>query len=153
MEIVNEFELRLAPDDALELLLDLERVTSCLPGAELGELHDDGECALTMSVRLGPMRFLYDGSIRVTETDRTQRRAVLVGRARERRNQGDAKATITMEVAQDGEYSAVRAVADVQLTGRAAQNGRGIVQDVSRRLIAQFAQTLDQRYGGQADAP
>ncbi|MEA2331907.1 MAG: uncharacterized protein QOH58_2045 [Thermoleophilaceae bacterium] len=147
MQIANEFELRLPPDEALELLLDLERVTPCLPGGELGAVREDGGRDVTMTVRLGPMRFVYEGWVQITETDRDARRAVLTGNAAERKGQGDASANIEMQVSGEGERSKVSAVADVQLTGRAAQNGRGIVQDVSARLIAQLAQSLDERYG------
>ncbi|MEA2402903.1 MAG: uncharacterized protein QOK00_3306 [Thermoleophilaceae bacterium] len=159
MEISNEFELRLPPDEALDLLLDLERVTPCLPGAQLGDSREDGGRELIMTVKLGPMKFAYEGWVSITETDRAERRAVLTGNAAEKRGQGDATAKIEMHVTGEGERSTVAAVADVQLTGKAAQNGRGIVEDVSARLIAQMAQTLDERYGREpgsapaADAP
>jgi carbon monoxide dehydrogenase subunit G len=143
MEITNDFKLGLAPDDAYTLLLDLERVAPCMPGATLGEELEDGTRKLTVTVRLGPMKFVYGGTVRISERDDAQRRAVLVGAARESRGQGTANATITMTVSSAGETaSRVDSVAQIDLTGRAAQTGRGIVEDVSRRMVAQMAECL-----------
>ncbi len=94
MQITNDFSLGLAPDQAYALLLDLEQVTPCMPGAELGEAREDGSHAVKVTVKLGPMRFVYEGTVQIAEQDAAARRAVLVGQARETRGQGSAKATI-----------------------------------------------------------
>lgn len=147
MEIVSDFSLPLAPDDAYGLLLDLDRVAPCLPGATLGPATPDGARELTLTMRLGPMRFAYAGTISISERDSARRRAVLVGAAREQRGQGTAKATISMEVAPNGNGSStIESVARIELTGRAAQTGRGIVEDVSRQMIDQMAQCLSVRH-------
>jgi uncharacterized protein len=143
MEIANEFELALPPADAYALLLDLERVAPCMPGATLGDEEPDGSRRLTVTVRLGPMKFVYAGTVRIAERDDEARRAVLVGAARENRGQGTANATITMTVSAAGDgASRVESVAAIDLTGRAAQTGRGIVEDVSRRMVGQMAECL-----------
>jgi carbon monoxide dehydrogenase subunit G len=143
MEIPTHFELPLPPDEAYLLLLDLERVAPCMPGATLGDEGPDGSRNLTVTVRLGPMKFLYDGTVSIAERDDQARRAVLVGAARETRGQGTAKATITMTVSPAGDgASRVESNAVIDLTGRAAQTGRGIVEDVSRRMVGQMAECL-----------
>lgn len=143
MEINSEFELPLAPDAAYELLLDLERVAPCMPGAVLGAERDDGARELSVAVRLGPMKFNYGGTVRVAESDGSARRATLVGEAQEKRGQGSAKATITTTVtpASDG-TAKVESLAVFELTGRAAQTGRGIVEDVARRMVNDMATCL-----------
>jgi len=146
MQITNEFSIGLPPDRAYALLLDLEQVTPCMPGAELGEAREDGSHTVKVTVKLGPMRFVYDGSVAITEKDDAARRAVMVGQARESRGQGSAKATIAMTVAADGAASNVSAVADVELTGRAAQMGRGVVEDVAKKMMADMARCLELRF-------
>lgn len=157
MEITSEFSLPLGPDEAYRLLLDLERVAPCLPGATLGSATEDGSRGLTLTVRLGPMRFAYDGTISVGSQDAVARRAVLVGGARERRGQGTANATISMQVSRNGDVgSTIASVANIELTGRAAQTGRGIVEDVSRQMIDELAKCLAARYseeGAQSGFP
>ncbi len=147
MQITNEFALELPPDKAYRLLLDLEQVTPCLPGAELGDEKEDGARAVKVTVKLGPMRFVYDGTVRIAEADDVAQRAVLVGEAREARGQGSAQATIAMTVSAADGGSRVEAVADVELTGRAAQMGRGVVEDVAKRMIADMATCLESRFG------
>jgi carbon monoxide dehydrogenase subunit G len=146
MKITNDFPLSLPPDEAYELLLDLDRVTPCMPGAVLGDATDDGGRAVKVTVKLGPLRFVYDGSVRIAEQDDAERRAVLVGAAREMKGQGNAEATITMTVAPEGDLSRVTTVAEVNLSGRAAQSGRGIVEDVSKRMIGRMTAELETRY-------
>jgi carbon monoxide dehydrogenase subunit G len=133
MEITNDFELALPPEEAYALLLDLERVVPCMPGAELGEPRGDGSRDVTVNVRVGPIKLSYQGSVTITERDDTLRRAVLRGEARELRGQGTASADIAT-------------VADVQLTGRAAQTARGMVKDVAARMIDDMAGCLDSRF-------
>jgi carbon monoxide dehydrogenase subunit G len=142
MDIASDFELNLPPDEAYALLLDLERVAPCMPGATLGDEREDGSRQLTVTVRLGPMKFVYGGTVRIAERDDAARRAVLVGAARETRGQGNASATITMTVSSADGGSRVDSQAAIELTGRAAQTGRGIVEDVSRRMVGQMAECL-----------
>jgi len=151
MEIASDFELNLPPDDAYALLLDLERVTPCMPGATLGPEQDDGSRELNVTVRLGPMKFNYGGTVQIAERDEAARRAVLLGSAQETRGQGSASARITMTVSpQDGGRARVDSVATIDLTGRAAQTGRGIVEDVARRMVGQMAECLAAKTEAQA---
>jgi carbon monoxide dehydrogenase subunit G len=143
MEITSDFELAIPPEEAYELLLDLERVAPCMPGATLGAQREDGARELEVTVRLGPMKMSYSGTVQIVERDEAARRAVLLGSAREKRGQGSASARITMTVSPAGENrSRVDSTAVVDLTGRAAQTGRGLVEDVARRMVGQMAECL-----------
>ncbi|HMJ95716.1 MAG TPA: SRPBCC family protein [Thermoleophilaceae bacterium] len=139
MRFSEQFELPLAPDAAYELLLDLERVVPCVPGATLGADESDGGRALSMEVKLGPMRFTYDGSVRIAEQDAGARRAVLAGSAREVRGQGSAEGRVTMQVTGQNGRSMVTAELDATLAGRAAQMGQGVVQSVAKELVRQMS--------------
>ena len=150
MEINSEFELPLAPDAAYELLLDLERVAPCMPGAVLGAERDDGARELSVAVRLGPMKFNYSGTVRIADQDESARRATLVGQAQEKRGQGSAKATITTTVSEAGAgTSKVDSLAVFELTGRAAQTGRGIVEDVARRMVGEMSKCLAAKFSAE----
>jgi carbon monoxide dehydrogenase subunit G len=151
VRIENGFTVALPPDRAFELLLDLERVAPCLPGAELRERREDGSYAVAVKVRLGPMRFTYDGSVSIAEQDATTRRAVLAGEAREIRGQGNASATIEMTVEPSGAGSSVRTAADLELTGRAAQMGHGMIATVAEQLLGEMARCIEDRFEAEAE--
>ncbi|MEA2402186.1 MAG: uncharacterized protein QOK00_2589 [Thermoleophilaceae bacterium] len=147
MQIANEFQLSLPPDDAYRLLLDLDRVAPCMPGAELGAELDDGAREVKVKVKLGPMRFSYDGTVKIAEQDAAARSAVLVGSARDARTQATAEARIAMTVTPQGSGSAVGAVSDIQLTGRAAQMGHGVVESVVAQLLGEMSANLERSIG------
>jgi carbon monoxide dehydrogenase subunit G len=145
MRIENDFEVPAAPAETYALLVDLERVATCIPGGEVGARADDGSHPATIAVKLGPMRMTYAGKVRIDERDAAARRAVLAADVREQRGQGTAKATMTMAVGASGSGSRVETATDVRLTGRAAQMGRGVVDDVAARLVAEMAACIAAR--------
>jgi uncharacterized protein len=147
VRIENDFEVPAAPPETYGLLVDLERVAACIPGGEVGARGEDGSHPATITVKVGPMQMNYRGKVRISEQDDTARRAVLVADVREQRGQGSAKATMTMAVAGGGTGSTVETVTDVRLTGRAAQMGRGMVDDVAKRLVADMAGCIAGRLG------
>ena len=98
MRIETGFDISRHPADTYALLLDLERVMPCFPGAELLARRPDGARDLRVTVRLGPMRLSYQGDVRIAERDDAARRAVLAGNARETRGGGSANARIAMRV-------------------------------------------------------
>jgi len=148
VQIDQEFGLSLPPDDAYQLLLEIDKIAPCMPGAALHDELPGGERGVTVTVKLGAMRFVYDGTIKIADRDDGSRKAVLEASAREKRGGGTAQATVTMSVSEDaGTAAIVKSVAQVQLTGRAAQNGRGIVEAVARRMVSEMARCLDERYG------
>jgi uncharacterized protein len=146
MRIEQDFNVPAAPPDTYELLVDLERVAPCIPGGEVGPRGDDGSHPASIAVRLGPMRMNYRGRVRVEDRDDAARRAVLAADLREQRGQGTAKATMTMAVAASDSGARVESVTDVSLTGRAGQMGRGVVDDVAARLVAEMAACIAARF-------
>ncbi|MEA2330129.1 MAG: uncharacterized protein QOH58_267 [Thermoleophilaceae bacterium] len=143
MQIATDFPISLPPDEAYRLLLDLDRVAPCMPGAELGPELGDGARAVKVKVKLGPMRFTYDGTVRIAEQDAAARRAVLIGSARDAKMQATAAAHIAMTVTSQGSGSAVATVSDVELTGRAAQMGQGVITSVVTQLLGQMSANLE----------
>lgn len=142
MKFENDFEVPADPTETFELLVDLERVGSCIPGGEVGPASSDGSHPAKIAVKLGPMRMNYTGKVRIDERNDEARRAVLATEVREQRGQGSAKATMSMTVAPGGAGSLVTTVTDVNLAGRAAQMGRGVVDDVAARLVADMAECI-----------
>ncbi|HZA90589.1 MAG TPA: SRPBCC family protein [Solirubrobacterales bacterium] len=146
MRIEQDFEVPAAPPEVYELLVNLERVGPCIPGGEVGRREDDGWHPTSIAVRLGPMRMNYRGQVRIESRDDAARRAVLAADLREQRGQGTATAKMTMAVAASGTGALVESVTDVRLTGRAGQMGRGVVDDVAVRLVAEMAACIAARF-------
>jgi uncharacterized protein len=152
MEIASSFVLPSPPDDAYRALLDIERVASCVPGGELGPPESDGTYPAKMTVKLGPMRLVYTGSLRVAEHEQGIRRAVLHAKARAAGGQGTVEATMTMLVTPNGTGSHVAVQTELALTGRAAKLGRGIVDDVASRVVADMAACMERELADAAPA-
>ena len=150
MEIASSFVLPSPPDEACRALLDIERVGPCVPGGELGPRESDGTYPAKLTVKLGPMRLVYTGLLRVAEHEERIRRAVLRATAHAAGGQGTVDATMTMLVTPNGTGSHVAVQTELALTGRAAKLGRGIVDDVARRVVADMAACMEREL---ADAP
>src|SRR3954447_23225315 len=144
----NEFTVDAPVEQAWETLLDLERITPCLPGAALEEESGD-EYKGTMTIRLGPVTQKYNGTVSFEETDEESRRAVLKADGKDARGQGTASATITSTLSEEDDGTKVRVETDMHLTGRAAQFGRGVQQEVATKLINQFAECLEKEIMGE----
>ena len=149
MKLENEFTVDTPVEEVWNVLMDLERVTPCLPGAALTEQTGD-EYKGTMSVKLGPISQEYEGTVKIDEADEEARRAVIKAEGKEARGQGTASATITSTLHEEngGDSTRVRVETDMQLTGRAAQFGRGVQQDVASKLLGQFADCLESEIMG-----
>src|ERR687883_1114547 len=130
MKLENEFTVDVPVEDVWSVLLDLERVTPCLPGAALTEESGD-EYKGEMKVRLGPVSQEYEGTVKIEEADESEHRAVLKADGKDARGQGTASASITSTLHEEngGDNTRVRVETDMQVTGRAAQFGRGVQQD------------------------
>jgi carbon monoxide dehydrogenase subunit G len=141
MKLENEFTVPAPVERAWEVLLDMERVAPCLPGAAI-ESSDGDEHVGTMAIKIGPITARYRGTVKIEEADEAARRTVMRAQARDQRGQGTAAATITstMETVPDG--TRVRVVTDMRITGPAAQFGRGVMQDVSAKMMGRFADCL-----------
>ena len=148
MKMENEFTVEAPVEQAWETLLDLERITPCLPGAALQEESGD-EYKGTMTVRLGPVTQKYNGTVSFEETDEESRRAVLKADGKDARGQGTASATITSTLSEEDGGTKVHVETDMHLTGKAAQFGRGVQQEVATKLINQFAECLEKEIMGE----
>lgn len=154
LKINNEFTVSVPIDTAWETMLDLQKIAPCLPGAAIQEEKADGEYAGTMKVKIGPITANYKGNVKFEETDETNHRAVLEATGRDARGQGTASATITSTLQEEGGgKTKVTVETDMKLTGKAAQFGRGIAQDVAAKMLGQFADCLERELVGEQAAP
>lgn len=142
MELENAFTVPGAPDDVFAVLLDLERVATCMPGATLTG-RDGDEYRGTLKLKVGPIGAAYEGSVTVAAVDRGERAATLRAAGKELNGQGGAQATVHARVDGNGEGSRVSVSTEVQIQGRAAQFGRGALAEVTQRVIDQFARNLE----------
>ena len=147
MKIENEFVVGAPVQQAWEAMLDLERVAPCLPGASIDEASD-GEYQGTMSIKLGPISARYRGTVRVEEADEENHRAVMKANGQETRGQGSASATITSTLYEENGNTRVHVETDMQVAGRAAQFGRGIMQDVAEEMMGRFSTCLEDEIVG-----
>jgi uncharacterized protein len=149
VKLHNEFTVPVPVEQAWEVLLDLERVAPCLPGAALHG-SDGSDYRGQMTIKLGPVRSRYEGTVRIEQADPEARRAVMRAQARDDRGGGTAAATISTEMHAVGEGTRVSVETDIQISGPAAQFGRGVMQDVSSKLIGRFADCLAEEMVGEA---
>lgn len=152
MELTNAFRVSVSPADAWKVLTDAERIAPMLPGAQLQEIEDD-EFRGLIKVKVGPITAQYKGTASWVERDETAGRAVLKATGRDTRGQGNASATITATMVPDGEGTRVEVVTDLTITGKVAQFGRGVLADVSGKLIGQFVDTLEADLKGERREP
>ena len=152
MKLENEFTVPAPIDQAWSVLLDLERVAPCLPGAAMEGVEGD-EHQGTMTIKLGPITTRYRGTVKIEEADEQAHRAVLRAHARDSRGQGTAAATITSTMEEVADGTKVRVETDMRITGPAAQFGRGVMQDVSAKLMGRFADCLAEEMSGRPAAP
>lgn len=145
MNLENSFEVTTSPAAAWDLLMDVPRVIPCMPGAELVETIDESHWKARMRVKLGPISLSFLTDVTREEVDEAGRRVVLAARAREERGRGAATATIESWLASAEGRTQVTTFTDLALTGKAAQFGRGLVQDVSAQLLESFADCLEQQ--------
>ncbi len=145
MKLNNEFTVDVPVEDVWNVLLDLERITPCLPGASLTQETGEREYDGAMKVKLGPVTQQYKGTVKIQEADDSAHRAVLRADGKDARGQGTASATITSTLHDEGNGSTrVSVETDMQITGRAAQFGQGIQQQVSEKLLSRFAECLEE---------
>ena len=148
MKIDNEFTVAAPIQQAWDTMLNLERIAPCLPGAAIQEEKDEGEYDGTMKVKIGPITANYKGTVKFEEVDEDNHRAVLQATGRDARGQGTASATIVSTLQEEGDGTKVSVETDMKLTGRAAQFGRGIAQDVATKMLDQFASCLEEEITG-----
>lgn len=143
MELINEFEVDAPLDVVWSVLTDVERIAPCLPGAQLQEVEGD-EYRGVVKVKVGPITAQYKGAASFVEKDDSGYRAVLRAEGRDTRGTGNATADITAEMAPTATGTRVAVTTDLKVTGKVAQFGRGVMADVSKKLMYQFADNLSE---------
>lgn len=153
MELSNDFRVGVPPAVAWSVLTDVERIAPCLPGAQLQEVEGD-EYRGIVKVKVGPITAQYKGKATFLERDEAAGRVVLRAEGRDTRGQGNANATITATLTPDGDGTKVSVVTDLTITGKVAQFGRGVMADVSAKLLTQFVDCVERDVlaAGVADA-
>jgi carbon monoxide dehydrogenase subunit G len=142
MRFENQFEVGAPIDAVWDAMLDVERVAPTVPGARVLERVGDDAYKVAIKVKVGPMSMTYNGEVEITERDEAAHRAVMKARAKESRGQGTADADVTMVLAGRNGGTSATVTTEVQLSGRVATMGQGVLQDVSRRLVETFAGNL-----------
>jgi carbon monoxide dehydrogenase subunit G len=143
MKLEQSFSVAAPIDEVWNALVDVQRVAPCLPGAEITERKDDGSYAGTFTVKLGPTTAIYNGVLSLESVDPATHTATMNARGTDKRGRGGASATIVSTMRDDGGVTAVDVVTDFTITGRLASFGRGgMIQDVSKRLLREFADCL-----------
>lgn len=153
MELEHSFTVAAPVEQAWQVLQDLERIAPCLPGATLTSYQGD-EFTGTVRVKLGPVVLTFAGAGRFRERNETDRRMVIEASGKDRRGGGTARATVRAELRdQGGGATAVDVHTDLVVTGRAAQFGRGMLGEVSNRLLGQFTDCLAGKLAGAPAEP
>jgi uncharacterized protein len=152
--IENQFTVGADIDSVWRALLDMEGVASCLPGAMITATDKENVYDGSMRLKIGPMRVEYRGTATLSDVDDHSHTAVISLNAREAKGQGSAMATIRNRLETVDGGTRVTAQTDLHITGPQAQFGRGVIEDVGRRVLDEFSQRLEQRIsGGSAAAP
>ena len=141
MELTNDFRVDVSVPEAWKVLTDLERIAPMMPGAKLQEVEGD-EYRGVVKVKVGPITAEYKGKANFVERDEEAGRVVLRASGRDSRGQGNASALITATMIPDGEGTRVSVVTDLTISGKVAQFGRGVLGEVSAKLLGQFVDAL-----------
>jgi carbon monoxide dehydrogenase subunit G len=149
VELSHRFTVPVPVGDAWAHFNDIASVAECFPGASVTEADADS-FAGSVKVKLGPIALVYNGSGTFTEKDETVHRMVVDAKGKDKRGNGTAGAVVTMTMTDVGGSTDVEVLTDLAITGKPAQFGRGVMQDVSDKLLGQFVACLEQRF---ASAP
>jgi hypothetical protein len=151
MELKDTFTVDVPPERLWEVLTDVERIAPCVPGFELEEV-DEPDYRGRMKIKVGAIQMQYDATITFAERDDEARRAVLKVKGKERRGPGAVDATTTAVLSGGDGKTTAEMVTEVQVTGRIAQFGRGIIADVSSRLTERFVENLEKQVLAEPEA-
>ncbi len=152
MELEHSFTIPVPPEQAWGVLLDVEKVAPCMPGATVDSVDGD-EIKGRIKVKVGPVALTYAGTARFTDKDEQDRKVVLEASGKETRGSGTAAATITSTLTDEAGQTRVVVHTTMTVTGRPAQFGRGVMAEVGGRVIEKFASNLAAQLSGGAAAP
>lgn len=144
MQLEHSFVVAASPERTWALLTDLKTVGGCFPGATVTEA-DAETFAGNVKVKLGPIAVTYDGKGRFVERDDDARRAVIEGTGKGLRGLGNAGAKVTVQLTPDGEGTKADVLTELNITGKPAQFGRGVMQSVSDKLLGQFVSCVESK--------
>jgi|SRR3954447_9554316 carbon monoxide dehydrogenase subunit G len=145
MLIKSDFDVPEPPDKVWRFFDDIPAVAACLPGAELTDDLGDGTYRGTVSIRMGPVRMRFAGTAEIKERDDAARRIVVDAAGADEKGRGQASMSVTADVVATARGSKVEVVQDLQLSGAAAQYGRGMISDVTAVLMRDFATNMQTR--------
>jgi carbon monoxide dehydrogenase subunit G len=146
VQLENSFTVPVPVDEAWRVLLDIERIAPCMPGAALDSVDGD-DFTGRVKVKLGPINLTYQGKASFIEKDEAAHRAVIDARGKDLRGNGTAAAVVTANLKSEGPITRVDVLTDLNITGRPAQFGRGVMTDVGNKLLGQFADKLAAQLG------
>jgi carbon monoxide dehydrogenase subunit G len=152
VQLENSFTVPVPIDEAWRVLLDIERIAPCMPGAALDSVTGD-DFTGRVKVKLGPINLTYQGKASFVEKDEAAHKAVIDARGKDQRGNGTAAAVVTATLKPEGEVTRVDVLTDLNITGRPAQFGRGVMTDVGNKLLGQFADKLAAQLGAGDTAP
>src|SRR6478735_5511964 len=145
MQISNEFEVGQPIEKVWEFFGDIPGVAACLPGADLTEDLGDGAYGGTVAIRMGPVKLEFAGKATIVERDDAAKRMLIDASGADLKGRGQAAMTVTAVLTGKGSGTTVRMDQDIQLSGAAAQYGRGMISDVTKVLMGQFADNAQRR--------
>ena len=156
MDLTHRFSVPAHIDEAWNAFNNLEGLAPCFPGATIDRIEGD-EFTGSVKVKLGPVALVYNGSGRYVERNDADRRVVIEARGKDKRGNGTATAIVTASFAESGEQTDIQVLTDLAITGKPAQFGRGVISDVSDRLLDQFVACVSGRFaeglGATEEAP
>jgi uncharacterized protein len=152
MELDNAFIVPVPPDQAWDVLLDVQRIAPCMPGATVDEVDGDVVTG-RIKVKVGPVSLTYRGTAKFTERDLDARMVVVEASGKETRGAGTASAMVRASLEPSGTGTQVNMHTTMNVTGRPAQFGRGVIVEVGGKLVDQFAQNLAHLIEGDAASP
>jgi uncharacterized protein len=152
MKLEQAFDVKAPVQTVWETLIDVERVAPCLPGAEITG-SENGVYQGNFQVKIGPTTAAYRGQLEMESLDEASRTATMKARGQDKRGQGSANATIVSTLTETPEGTHVEVITDFTITGTLARFGRGgMMQDISNRLLRDFAACLEKRLGAGEEA-
>jgi uncharacterized protein len=151
MELHHKFVVPASFDVAWDAFNDLEGLVPCVPGGELTAAEGDAFSG-TVKVKLGPISMLYGGTGEFLERDKAAGRMVVKAKGKDKRGNGTAGATVVAQLTPEGTGTAVDVTTELAVTGKPAQFGRGVIQDVSDKLLGQFVECISAKLGSASAA-
>jgi carbon monoxide dehydrogenase subunit G len=150
VDLTHRFTIPIPVDEAWAEFQDIASVAECFPGAVVTSSDQDSFSG-SVKVKLGPIALQYNGSGTFTEVDEAAHRMVVDAKGKDKRGNGTAGALVTLTMSDAGGSTDVEVVTDLAITGKPAQFGRGVMQDVSDKLLGQFVACLENKHTAPAE--